>query len=160
LICSTVSQFIILRLVNKGYEDVALKLLRLMPRGTRVNGEAVDVGAFFIRQLVKANRPVEKILTINCQRVHNVQQILVQQYDLLGLALGERCVQRIDIAVARKGAQQRRIGIRTGLQSRLLHHAKDALGRLQIVGLKAPNKYNNSDKSELEELTYLRVSEY
>lgn len=55
---------IILRLVNKGYEDVALKLLRLMPRGTRVNGESVDVGAFFIRQLVKANRPVEKILTI------------------------------------------------------------------------------------------------
>ncbi|XP_030567856.1 leucine-rich PPR motif-containing protein, mitochondrial [Drosophila novamexicana] len=55
---------IILRLVNKGYEDVALKLLRLMPRGTRVNGEPVDVGAFYIRQLVKANRPVEKILSI------------------------------------------------------------------------------------------------
>lgn len=54
----------ILRLVNKGHEDVALKLLRLMPRGTRVNGEPIDVGAFFIRQLVKANRPVEKILTI------------------------------------------------------------------------------------------------
>ncbi|ALC40190.1 bsf [Drosophila busckii] len=55
---------IILRLVNKGHEDVALKLLRLMPRSTRVNGEPVDVGAFFIRQLVKANRPVEKILSI------------------------------------------------------------------------------------------------
>ncbi|KAH8271898.1 hypothetical protein KR044_009914 [Drosophila immigrans] len=55
---------IILRLVNKGHEDVALKLLRLMPRGTRVNGEPVDVGAFYIRQLVKANRPVESILNI------------------------------------------------------------------------------------------------
>ncbi|XP_017859465.1 PREDICTED: leucine-rich PPR motif-containing protein, mitochondrial [Drosophila arizonae] len=55
---------IILRLVNKGQEDVALKLLRLMPRNSRVNGELVDVGAFFIRQLVKANRPVEKILSI------------------------------------------------------------------------------------------------
>ncbi|XP_030383904.1 leucine-rich PPR motif-containing protein, mitochondrial [Scaptodrosophila lebanonensis] len=55
---------IILRLVNKGYEDVGLKLLRLMPRGTRVNGEPIDVGAFYIRQLVKANRPVEKILSI------------------------------------------------------------------------------------------------
>ncbi|EDW76611.1 uncharacterized protein Dwil_GK14571 [Drosophila willistoni] len=55
---------IILRLVNKGFEDVALKLLRLMPRTTRVNGEQVDVGAFFVRQLVKANRPVEKILSI------------------------------------------------------------------------------------------------
>ncbi|KAH8391791.1 hypothetical protein KR215_003667 [Drosophila sulfurigaster] len=55
---------IILRLVNKGHEDVALKLLRLMPRGVRVNGEPVDVGAFYIRQLVKANRPVESILNI------------------------------------------------------------------------------------------------
>ncbi|KAH8419302.1 hypothetical protein KR222_004215, partial [Zaprionus bogoriensis] len=55
---------IILRLVNNGYEDVALKVLRLMPRGTRPSGEPVDVGVFYIRQLVKANRPVEKILSI------------------------------------------------------------------------------------------------
>ncbi|XP_070852405.1 leucine-rich PPR motif-containing protein, mitochondrial [Drosophila suzukii] len=55
---------VILRLVNKGYEDVGLKLLRVMPRSSRVNGEPVDVGAFFIRQMVKANRPVEKILSI------------------------------------------------------------------------------------------------
>uniref|UniRef100_A0A6P4EQJ3 Leucine-rich PPR motif-containing protein, mitochondrial n=1 Tax=Drosophila rhopaloa TaxID=1041015 RepID=A0A6P4EQJ3_DRORH len=55
---------VILRLVNKGYEDVGLKLLRVMPRTSRVNGELVDVGAFFIRQMVKANRPVEKILSI------------------------------------------------------------------------------------------------
>ncbi|KAH8295864.1 hypothetical protein KR018_004809 [Drosophila ironensis] len=55
---------VILRLVNKGHEDVGLKLLRVMPRTSRVNGEPVDVGAFFIRQLVKANRPVEKILSI------------------------------------------------------------------------------------------------
>ncbi|EDV54784.1 leucine-rich PPR motif-containing protein, mitochondrial [Drosophila erecta] len=55
---------VILRLVNKGHEDVGLKLLRVMPRSSRVNGEPVDVGAFFIRQMVKANRPVEKILSI------------------------------------------------------------------------------------------------
>ncbi|KAH8237964.1 hypothetical protein KR032_009124 [Drosophila birchii] len=55
---------VILRLVNKGHEDVGLKLLRVMPRTSRVNGEPVDVGAFFIRQMVKANRPVEKILSI------------------------------------------------------------------------------------------------
>ncbi|KAH8324400.1 hypothetical protein KR074_006666 [Drosophila pseudoananassae] len=55
---------VILRLVNKGQEDVGLKLLRVMPRTNRVNGEPIDVGAFFIRQMVKANRPVEKILSI------------------------------------------------------------------------------------------------
>ncbi|XP_022232197.2 LOW QUALITY PROTEIN: leucine-rich PPR motif-containing protein, mitochondrial [Drosophila obscura] len=55
---------VILRLVNKGHEDVGLQILRVMPRSNRVNGEPVDVGAFFIRQMVKANRPVEKILTI------------------------------------------------------------------------------------------------
>ncbi|XP_037819162.1 leucine-rich PPR motif-containing protein, mitochondrial [Lucilia sericata] len=54
----------ILRLTNKGFEDVCLKLLRIMPRGNRPDGQSVDVGIFFIRQLVKANRPVEKILSI------------------------------------------------------------------------------------------------
>lgn len=55
---------VILRLTNNGYEDVCLKLLRVMPRGNRPDGQPVDVGVFFIRQLVKANRPVEKILSI------------------------------------------------------------------------------------------------
>ncbi|XP_001356649.3 leucine-rich PPR motif-containing protein, mitochondrial [Drosophila pseudoobscura] len=55
---------VILRLVNKGHEEVGLQILRVMPRSNRVNGEPVDVGAFFIRQMVKANRPVEKILSI------------------------------------------------------------------------------------------------
>ncbi|TMW54433.1 hypothetical protein DOY81_000425 [Sarcophaga bullata] len=54
----------ILRLTNMGFEDVCLKLLRIMPRGNRPDGQPVDVGIFFIRQLVKANRPVEKILSI------------------------------------------------------------------------------------------------
>ncbi|BFF96291.1 leucine-rich PPR motif-containing protein mitochondrial [Drosophila madeirensis] len=55
---------VVLRLVNKGLEDVGMQILRVMPRSSRVNGEPVDVGAFFIRQMVKANRPVEKILSI------------------------------------------------------------------------------------------------
>lgn len=55
---------IILRLTNKGHEDVCMKLLRIMPRGNRPDGQPVDVGNFFIRQLVKANRPVETILSI------------------------------------------------------------------------------------------------
>ncbi|XP_055917516.1 leucine-rich PPR motif-containing protein, mitochondrial [Eupeodes corollae] len=55
---------VILRLVNKGYEDVGLKVLRIMPRSTRPDGQLVDVGTFFIRQLVKVNRPIEKILSV------------------------------------------------------------------------------------------------
>ena len=55
---------VILRLVNKGYEDVGLQILRRMPRGSRADGQPIDVGNFFIRQLVKANRPIEKILNI------------------------------------------------------------------------------------------------
>lgn len=55
---------IILRLTNRGYEDVGLRLLRMMPRGNRPNGDPIDVGSFFIRQLVKANRPLENLLNI------------------------------------------------------------------------------------------------
>lgn len=54
----------ILRLVNKGYEDVGLKILRMMPRTTRADGQLIDAGVFFIKQLVKANRPIDKVLSI------------------------------------------------------------------------------------------------
>lgn len=55
---------VILRLTNKGYEDVCLKLLKVMPRANRPGGQPVEAGTFFIRQMVKANRPMEKILNI------------------------------------------------------------------------------------------------
>lgn len=55
---------VILRLINKGHEEVGLKILRIMPRATRADGQLVDAGSFFIKQLVRANRPVEKILSM------------------------------------------------------------------------------------------------
>ncbi|XP_055375539.1 leucine-rich PPR motif-containing protein, mitochondrial [Condylostylus longicornis] len=55
---------VILRLVNKGIEDVAFKILKTMPRGTKSNGELNDTGNFFVRQLVKAERPIENIIKI------------------------------------------------------------------------------------------------
>lgn len=55
---------LILRLVNKGQEDVAYEILKTMPRGMRPDGQLSDTGAFFIKQLVKSNRPAEKILSI------------------------------------------------------------------------------------------------
>ena len=44
---------VILRLINKGHEDVGLKILRVMPRATRADGQLVDTGSFFVKQLVK-----------------------------------------------------------------------------------------------------------
>lgn len=55
---------LILRLTNKGYEDVAFKILKTMTRGSRADGELVDTGNFFIKQLVKANCSSSKILDI------------------------------------------------------------------------------------------------
>ncbi|XP_053691599.1 leucine-rich PPR motif-containing protein, mitochondrial [Sabethes cyaneus] len=55
---------VILRLINKGQEDVALKLLKIMPRATRNDGELVNTGGFLLKQLVKAKRPIEKISSI------------------------------------------------------------------------------------------------
>lgn len=63
---------LILRLTNKGQEDVAFKILKTMPRGTNNLGEPTDTGTFFIKQLVKANRPTEKILKI-CQELQDQQ---------------------------------------------------------------------------------------
>nr|CAD7568028.1 unnamed protein product [Timema californicum] len=55
---------LILRLVNKGQEDVGLKVLKTMTRSTKPDGQAIPSGVFFIRQMIKANRPVEKILSL------------------------------------------------------------------------------------------------
>lgn len=54
----------ILRLINRGQEAAALKILKTMPRGTRMTGELSDAGNFLIKQLIKANRPVEQIMSI------------------------------------------------------------------------------------------------
>lgn len=55
---------VILRLINKSQEEVALKILKTMPRGSKSDGELTDTGSFLIKQLVKANRPFDKILRI------------------------------------------------------------------------------------------------
>lgn len=55
---------VILRLINKGHEDVALQLLKTMPRGVRPDGELLDTGNFFIKQMVRSGRPTENILKI------------------------------------------------------------------------------------------------
>ncbi|XP_055546807.1 leucine-rich PPR motif-containing protein, mitochondrial [Wyeomyia smithii] len=55
---------VILRLINKGQEDVSLKLLKIMPRATRNDGELANTGGFLLKQLVKAKRPIEKVLAI------------------------------------------------------------------------------------------------
>lgn len=54
----------ILRLINKGHEEIAVKILLTMPRGVRQDGEFVETGGFLVKQLVKANRPLETIVSI------------------------------------------------------------------------------------------------
>lgn len=53
----------ILRLINKGQDETAFAILETMVRSTRPDGSLMPVGNFFIRQLVKANRDVDTILS-------------------------------------------------------------------------------------------------
>lgn len=55
---------VILRLVNRGQEKTAMTVLKTMRRGTRDTGELADTGSFLIKQLIKANRPVEQVMAI------------------------------------------------------------------------------------------------
>lgn len=54
---------IILRLINRGQETTALKILKTMPRGSNQQGELMDTGNFLIKQLIKAKRPFEQVLS-------------------------------------------------------------------------------------------------
>lgn len=55
---------VILRLINKGQETSAMKVLKTMPRSSRVDGGLNDAGNFLIKQLIKASRPIEQIIDI------------------------------------------------------------------------------------------------
>nr|XP_040237035.2 leucine-rich PPR motif-containing protein, mitochondrial [Anopheles coluzzii] len=55
---------VILRLINRGYEEVGLKVLRTMPRASKNDGELANTGSFLVRQLVRAKRPAEKVVEI------------------------------------------------------------------------------------------------
>lgn len=55
---------VILRLVNKGHEEVAVKILMTMPRGVRQDGELVDTGSFLVKQMIKSDRPLASIVKV------------------------------------------------------------------------------------------------
>ncbi|XP_049288081.1 leucine-rich PPR motif-containing protein, mitochondrial [Anopheles funestus] len=55
---------VILRLINRGHEEVCMKLLRTMPRASKNDGELANTGSFLVRQLVRANRPAGKVIAI------------------------------------------------------------------------------------------------
>lgn len=88
-------------------------------------------------------------VAVNGQGVDDVQQILVEQDYFLLIALGQGFLDRRQVSVPRKGTQQGGVGIGTGLQSSLLHHSKDALGRLQVVGLQRRELINQGFKDTL-----------
>lgn len=53
---------LIYRLINKGKDDTALLVLQSMPRSNKTDGTLQPTGMFFVRQLVRANRPLEVVL--------------------------------------------------------------------------------------------------
>ncbi|XP_049788788.1 leucine-rich PPR motif-containing protein, mitochondrial [Schistocerca nitens] len=55
---------LILRLVNHGKEEIAMKILKTMPPPVVPEGHSFSAGNFFIKQLIHVNRPVEKIVSI------------------------------------------------------------------------------------------------
>ncbi|KAG5675530.1 hypothetical protein PVAND_005426 [Polypedilum vanderplanki] len=61
---------VILRLVNKGKIEAAMEILKTMPRSTNSDGESTDAGSFLIRQMIKADRTTEQVLTI-CNELEN-----------------------------------------------------------------------------------------
>lgn len=61
---------LILRLTNRGQEQTAFAVLKTMPRGSRPDGELTDTGSFFVKQLIRARRPTESVLTI-CQEMQD-----------------------------------------------------------------------------------------
>nr|CAI5864450.1 unnamed protein product [Callosobruchus analis] len=63
---------VILRLINKGQEDAAFMVLKSLPRITRDDGGVMPSGLFFVKQLVKANRPIEKIIQM-CDQLEKEQ---------------------------------------------------------------------------------------
>lgn len=60
----------ILRLINKGEEETAFRILLTMTRGTRSDGELLDTGGFFVKQLVKAGSPIQSIFEI-CKKLED-----------------------------------------------------------------------------------------
>lgn len=55
---------VILRLINKDKMDAALIILASMPRSNRTDGSFQPSGTFFIKHLVKANKPLETLIRI------------------------------------------------------------------------------------------------
>uniref|UniRef100_A0A1B6C3W0 Pentacotripeptide-repeat region of PRORP domain-containing protein n=2 Tax=Clastoptera arizonana TaxID=38151 RepID=A0A1B6C3W0_9HEMI len=53
---------VILRLLNKGDDETAFKIFRTMQVPVRSNDQPIFIGSFLIKQMVKSNIPVEKII--------------------------------------------------------------------------------------------------
>lgn len=63
---------LILRLTNKGHVDVAFKVLETMVRGKDADGQPGETGTFFVRQMVRAQIPVDKIISV-CRTMNQSQ---------------------------------------------------------------------------------------
>lgn len=86
----------ILELINKELEDVAYKLLYTMHQPVVTPGNKPQIGQFFIRQLVKAERPLQKIIGF-CQ---DLKSKGLNEVGLLKATESALFYQKIDHAIA------------------------------------------------------------
>uniref|UniRef100_A0A2H1WV81 SFRICE_009650 n=1 Tax=Spodoptera frugiperda TaxID=7108 RepID=A0A2H1WV81_SPOFR len=52
---------VILRLLNKGQEEIAKKIMKTMPKSTNIEDTPFK-GAFFVKQLLKLNKPADEVI--------------------------------------------------------------------------------------------------
>ncbi|XP_014665082.1 PREDICTED: leucine-rich PPR motif-containing protein, mitochondrial-like [Priapulus caudatus] len=80
----------VLSLVNEGQDDVAYQLMQAMTRPTRPDGTVAPVGFFFLRQLVKNERPVEKLMGIaNDMQARKLNEYALSKVTECTLQLGK-----------------------------------------------------------------------
>uniref|UniRef100_A0A2A4K6E8 Pentacotripeptide-repeat region of PRORP domain-containing protein n=1 Tax=Heliothis virescens TaxID=7102 RepID=A0A2A4K6E8_HELVI len=60
---------VILRLLNKGQEEIARKIMKTMPKSTNVEDTPFK-GAFFVKQLLRLNKPADDVIQ-TCKELQN-----------------------------------------------------------------------------------------
>lgn len=76
---------VIMQLTQRGQDEVAFKLLRMMPRSILPSGNFKNAGQFYLNQLVKLNRPLDDVIAF-CKRMEDAD-INNQAYKIMLLSV-------------------------------------------------------------------------
>lgn len=61
---NSIAANVVIRLLNKGKDDAAWKIFKIMPTNETASGETMDSGNFYINHLIKLNRPTSYICSV------------------------------------------------------------------------------------------------